>query len=297
MTHMIKQTLSLPLRLLLICTSLLLATQNIQASEPVFTFTAIPDADETRLKARFQKVADYLSKELGVPVEYLPVRSYPAAVTVFRNNQVQLAWFGGLTGVKARQLVAGSEAIAQGVEDPIFRSYIIAHNSTGLGYAQNLQNGLKGKSFTYGSKSSTSGRLMPAYFLQEHFKTEDESIFERIGFSGNHSRTIALVQSGAYQLGAVNFQVWDSELAAGTVDTSKVQVVWQTPPYPDYQWTVRGDVDQRFGAGFKERLTKALIAMKDPELLATFPRSGFIPASNADFEPIAKTAKQLKLLD
>jgi phosphonate transport system substrate-binding protein len=98
-------------------------------------------------------------------------------------------------------------------------------------------------------------------------------------------------------LGAVNFQVWDSELAAGTVDTSKVQVVWQTPPYPDYQWTVRGDVDQRFGAGFKEKLTKVLIAMKDPELLATFPRSGFIPASNADFEPIAKTAKQLNLLD
>ena len=93
-----------------------------------FTFTAIPDADESRLNARFGKVADYLSEQLGVDVKYIPVKSYPAAITAFRNDQVQLAWFGGLSGVQARELVEGSEAIAQGYEDQFFKTYIIANS-------------------------------------------------------------------------------------------------------------------------------------------------------------------------
>ena len=82
-----------------------------------FVFTAIPDQDETRLIERFTRIAEYLQRSLGLPVRYLPVKSYPASVTAFTNNQVQLAWFGGFTGVQARRAVPGSEAIAQGAED------------------------------------------------------------------------------------------------------------------------------------------------------------------------------------
>src|SRR5215472_6072318 len=100
--------------------------------KPAFVFTAIPDQDETRLVERFRRVADYLQGKLAVPVKYLPVKSYPAAVTAFINNQVQLAWFGGFTGVQARRQAAGSEAIAQGAEDAAFKSFIIANVKTGL---------------------------------------------------------------------------------------------------------------------------------------------------------------------
>ena len=86
----------------------LLATTVVAAD--TFVFTAIPDQDEARLMERFGKVATYLSKELGVEAKYVPVKSYAAAVTAFRNDQVQLAWFGGLSGVRARLLVDGSEA-------------------------------------------------------------------------------------------------------------------------------------------------------------------------------------------
>ncbi|MDH3282147.1 MAG: putative selenate ABC transporter substrate-binding protein, partial [Gammaproteobacteria bacterium] len=182
-----------------------------------FTFSAIPDEDESRLKERFDKVAVYLSQELGVDVQYVPVKSYAATVTAFRNNQVQLAWFGGLSGVRARLLVPGSQAIAQGVEDPEFRSYLIANAATGLTQSDGFPSGIKGRSFTFGSKGSTSGRLMPEFFIREHFNAAPDAIFSRVGFSGNHSRTIALVQSGAYEVGAVNFKVWDNELKAGKV--------------------------------------------------------------------------------
>lgn len=275
--------------------SLLVFAISAQASS--FTFTAIPDQDETRLMSRFGKVADYLSKQLGIEVNYVPVKSYAAAITAFRNNQVQLAWFGGLSGVQARLRVPGSEAIAQGYEDQFFKSYLIAHRSTGLATDSGLSEQLAGLSFTFGSKGSTSGRLMPEYFLRQQFKQAPEQLFSRVGFSGDHSRTIALVQSGAYQLGAVNYQVWESELAEGKIDPEQVKVIWETPTYPDYQWSIRGDIDQQFGPGFKLKVRQALLAMSDAELLASFPRSSFVEASNEDFAPVEQVARQLELID
>jgi phosphonate transport system substrate-binding protein len=262
-----------------------------------FTFTAIPDQDETQLKLRFDQVADYLSKELGVDVNYVPVKSYSAAVAAFRNNQVQLAWFGGLSGVQARRLVPGSQAIAQGFEDPSFKSYIIANSKTGLKAADTLPAAVADKTFTFGSKGSTSGRLMPEFFLREHYAKLPADTFKRVGFSGDHSRTIALVQSGAYDLGAVNYKVWERALAEGKVDPSKVAVIWTTPGYPDYQWTLRAELDAGFGEGFSANVQQALLGMKDENLLQAFPRASFIPATNADYDTIEKVGESIGLLD
>jgi len=265
-------------------------------SAATFTFTAIPDEDESRLRERFDKVAAYLSTQLSVDVKYVPVKSYSAAISAFRNNQVQLAWFGGLSGVRARHLVPDSLAIAQGIEDPLFKSYFIAHQSTGLAAAKNLPDTIKDLTFSFGSKGSTSGRLMPEYFLRQQFDLSPQQLFKRVGFSGNHSRTIALVQSGAWQLGVVNYKVWHNELNAGKIDLSKVKVIWTTPTYPDYQWTIRGDVKQEFGDDFITKVKAALLNMSDKNLLNSFPRQGFISADNQDYEPIKRVAKAIKLL-
>ena len=178
-------------------------------------------------------------------------------MSAFRNNQVQLAWFGGLSGVQARRLVPGSEAIAQVYKDQFFKSYIIANTRTGLKNSKNLTQDIAGKTFTYGSKGSTSGRLMPAFFIQQQLGQKPAELFSKTGFSGDHSRTIALVQAGAFDLGAVNYKVWENEVKAGKIDASKVRGIWETPTYPDYQWTVRGDVDKRYGEGTADKIRYA----------------------------------------
>ncbi|PVZ69704.1 putative selenate ABC transporter substrate-binding protein [Pelagibaculum spongiae] len=277
--------------------SILLSWFPLQVSAEVFTFTAIPDQDEQQLQKRFGKVAEYLSEQLGVEVRYIPVKSYAAAVSAFRNDQVQLAWFGGLSGVRARQLVPGSVAIAQGVEDQAFETWFIANKQTEIDASANLSEKLRGLRFTFGSKGSTSGRLMPEYYVRQQFNQAPEKVFSRVGFSGDHSRTIALVQAGAYQAGAVNFKVWQRELAEGKIDTSKVDVIWKTPAYPDYQWSVRGDIEQRWGKGFTDKLQQVLLNIKQPEILESFPRSGFIKADNSDYQPILDTAKNIGLID
>jgi len=275
---------------------MLLALTSLMFAK-TFTFTAIPDQDETQLKKRFAIFAQYLSKELNMDVKFIPVKSYSASIAAFRNNQVQLAWFGGLSGVKARLIVPNSLAIAQGVEDPNFHSYIIANTSTGIKKSNSLPKAIEGKNFTFGSKGSTSGRLMPEYFIREAFNKSPNKIFNKVGFSGNHSKTIALVQSGAYEVGAVNFKVWDRELKEGKIDTSKVKVIYKTPAYPDYQFTARGDLDKQFGAGFTQKLTNAILNIKDKKILDAFPRSGFIKATNKDFQPVLDVARKIGLVD
>ena len=105
------------------------------------------------------------------------------------------------------------------------------------------------------------------------------------------------VQAGAYQVGAVNYKVWETALAAGKIDTNKVNVIWETPVYPDYQWTIRAGVDTKFGKGFADKVQAVLLNMNSPELLNSFPRSSFVNADNQDFEPVLTVAKKIGLID
>ncbi len=282
---------------LFILTILLLFAFSLPAFAEVFRFTAIPDENTSRLKERFDSVARYLSNELGVEVEYIPVKSYSASVAAFKNNQVQLAWFGGLSGVKARRAVRDSVAIAQGEEDIQFVTYFIAHSSTGITPSKNFPLDIKGRTFTFGSKGSTSGRLMPEYFIRRHLNGAPQKVFKRVGFSGDHSKTIALVQSGSYEIGALNYKVWENEMKAGNIDPEKVRIIWKTPAYPDYNWTIRGDVENKFGKGFIKRVQDVLVNMDDRDLLDSFPRSRFITAENSLYKPILDTAVEIGIIE
>ncbi|WBU58339.1 putative selenate ABC transporter substrate-binding protein [Paracoccus sediminicola] len=284
------------LRAALTAAALVLAGLSLAGAQ-TFYFSAIPDEDDTALKTRFDRVAAYLEEELGVDVAFLPVKNYGASVTAFRNDQVQLAWFGGLTGVQARLATPGARAIAQGVEDQSFVTYFIANEATGLTPSESFPQEMRGHSFTFGAKTSTSGRLMPEYHLRQETGEAPEAFFDRVGFSGDHAQTLRLVASGAYEVGALNFSVYDKAVEDGLPEVETAPIIWKTPPYPDYNWTIRGDVDERFGEGFAERVQQALLDMDDPDLLASFPRSGFVPAENADYAPIEAVARELGLIE
>lgn len=260
---------------------------------------AIPDQDPEKLQRTYSQLADYLSAELGVPVEYRPVTDYAAAVTAFRVGDLDLVWFGGLTGVQARLQVEGAQAISQRDIDAEFHSVFIANTASGIEPFTEASGllALKGKSFTFGSESSTSGRLMPQYFLQEGGVALGDFRGEP-GFSGNHDATIKLVEAGTYEVGALNEQVWMSRLAEGAIDTTKVQVVWRTPAYFDYHWVIRPDVEARYGEGFVDRVQAALLKLDPavPEqqaILELFGAGSFIETTNANYADIEAIAREI----
>jgi len=263
----------------------------------VLKFTAIPDQNTTLLQERFAPMAAHLAEVLGVPVEYVPARDYQASVEMFRNGDVHLAWCGGLTGVQARAAVPGARAIAQGKADPEFYSYVIANAETGLEKSDDFPMGIRDLTFTFGSESSTSGRLMPEHFIRTLGGAAPEDFFTRpFGFSGSHDKTVELVESGRFQAGVVNSKVYDRRVAEGQTDPAVVKVIWETPRFADYNFTAHPALEELFGAGFIDKLQAALVGMDDPRLLSALPREAIIPASNDDFAGVAAVARELGMV-
>ena len=260
---------------------------------------AIPDQNPERLNRLYGALSRELSETLGVPVRYVPVSNYPAAVSAFRTGALDLVWFGGLTGVQARLQTPGARVLAQRDIDAKFTSVFIANGASGLRplKGQDQLKRLRGKRFTFGSESSTSGRLMPQHFLAQAGVTPDQ--FQgRPGFSGSHDATIALVQSGAYEVGALNSQVWKAQVEDGRADPAKVSVIWTTPTYVDYHWVARPNLNQRLGKGFTRRLKTALIELRPDTarrrtILELFGAWRFIPAQAKDYAAIETVGREL----
>lgn len=254
---------------------------------------AIPDQDPELLARNYGLLADHLGDELGIEVEYRPVTEYEAAVTAFKVGDLDLVWFGGLTGVQARLQVDGAAAIAQRDIDPEFTSVFIAGTDTGIEPVEDVADldQLAGRSFTFGSDSSTSGRLMPQFFLDQAGVTLDDFDGE-VGFSGSHDTTIELVESGTFEAGVLNSQVWESRVAEGAVDTDAVQVVLETPEYYDYHWVARPELDE----DLQSRIVDALQALDpdDPDdaaILEFFGAEAFIPTEDANYVQIEQVAR------
>ena len=294
-THNWKFALALPILLLALAFSS--ACGGGEDSTQTLYIGGIPDQETSLLVRRFDGFADYLSDKLGVPVEYKPSIDYAAVVTGFANGDVHLAWFGGLTGVQARKQSPGAKAIVQRPRDTEFVSaYIVQADLP----AQELQD-LAGLTFTFGSINSTSGHLMPRHFLVQAGIDPDSDLNGLPNFSGSHDTTWKLVESGSFQAGALNQAVWENAVSGNRVDTSKVRQLAITPPYFDYNWTVRGDLDESFGGGFTQKIQDALLSMHldstQADLLEAFQTNSFVASKNDNYAAIESVAKSLGMLE
>ena len=276
-------------------TVLVAACSGAGDSQRTFNIAGIPDQSASRLARRYDALTEYLTRRLGVEVKYVPTVDYAATVAAFKHGDVHMAWFGGLTGVQARRLVPGSEAIAQRPRDAEFHSKLIVQSELDVHSLQDLS----GLTFTFGSESSTSGHLMPWFFLVEAGVEPERDFKSKPNFSGSHDKTWKLVESGAFQAGALSEAVWEAAVEQGRVDTSKVRVFYTTPSYFDYNWTVRGDVDDIFGSRFRARVQQALLAIGEGqrEILGLYSASGFVETSNENYAAILEVARSLEIIE
>lgn len=275
------------------------AAGDTDGEDAVLTIGGIPDQDKATLERKFSMIADYLSEETGLEVGYVPSTDYAAVVAAFRRGDIQLAWYGGLTGVQARARVEGAEAIAQRPRDAEFHSrFVVNAEHEDVDELADLE----GLSFTFGSESSTSGHLMPRHFLLEAGIDADEDFEGEPNFSGSHDRTYKLVESGAFDAGALNEAVWEAAVSEGKVDTEKVRDFFTTPAYFDYNWTIHPTVDETFGEGTADEIRDAFLALELgrsdhlDELLELWNAEGFIATETENYETIRDVAEQLGII-
>lgn len=261
------------------------------AEEPL-RVSAIPDESPTELLRKFEPLGKYLEQQLGRPVKFTPVTDYAATVEGLAAGKLDLVWYGGFTFVQARRRTGNAIPLVQREEDAHFHSKFIVPAAS---KAQRLQD-LKGASFAFGSVSSTSGHLMPRYFLLQNGIDPDKD-FAKVAYSGAHDVTAKWVEAGKVDAGALNESIWQRLLDEKKIDPSKVRVLWTTPDYHDYNWTVRGDLDPKL----VERIRAAFLALDyaNPEqrkILDLQRTRKFIPTRPENYAGTEQAARSAGLL-
>ncbi len=262
-------------------------------AEQVLKISTIPEEAATEQIRKFEPLANYLSKAVGMKVEFTPVSDYPAAVEALANKKVDLVWLGGFTHIQASIRSGGKVIpIAQRVEDTKFQSVFIAKTNSGIKTLQDM----KGKQVSFGSQSSTSGHLMPRNFLLEA-GLEPEKAFKRVAFSGAHDATIASVVSGKVDAAALDITVWKKFVDANKVDTNDVNVFYTTPTYYNYNWTVHQDMPEQL----RKKIQQALFDL-DPavpehaEILKLNRATRYIDTKPENYKGLEAAARSAGLL-
>ena len=263
-----------------------------QAQETVIRVSGIPDENPTELARKYKPLVDQLQKHLGVKVVYVPVIDYGAAVSALGAGKIDFAWLGGFTFVQARLRTHGKVVpIVQRAEDAKFTSRFITTDP-----AVHKLSDLRGKTFVFGAPSSTSGSLMPRYYLQQA-GIHPEKDFKTVAYSGAHDATVAYVAAGKAQAGVLNTSVWSKLVEEKKVDPAKVRVFYTTPPYHDYNWTVRSDLSP----ALIQKITHAFLQLNparpaDRQIMEQQRASKFIPTTSSNYDTIEKAARSAGLL-
>jgi phosphonate transport system substrate-binding protein len=266
---------------------------GVAQAQQVLRVTAIPDEAPTELARKFSPLGRYLQGRLNMPIEWTPVTDYAAAVEALVNGKVDLAWFGGFTFVQA-SVRSGRQVIplVQRAEDQNFRSVFITGAASGIHTLAEL----KGRTFSFGSQSSTSGHLMPRSYLLQAGIDPDRDL-RRVSYSGAHDATIAAVAGGKVDAGAVNISVWDKFVADGKVDPAQVSVFYTTPTFYDYNWSVSA----KMPAALRDQLRQAFLDLtpdtpEGKEILGLQRASRFVPTRPENYQGIEAAARSAGLL-
>ncbi len=268
------------------------STFRHETTPSVLHVGVLPDESTEALHQRYDPLLAHLSAEVGFNLKLVPSSDYGELVRMFRDHEVDLAYFGGLTFVQAH-IFYHAEALVMRDVDTRFTSWFLIKNDEP---AHELAD-FKGKVFTFGSRLSTSGHLMPRHFMQTRQQIIPEEFFAEVRYSGTHDKTAYLVRDGKVDLGVANSEIIRTMLRDGRLKENEIRVLHETPPYPDYVWAVHDHLDE----GVKTQLRDAFLGLDADDavhakILAGMGAGAFLPAGTSDFLPLMEIAEALGLL-
>jgi phosphonate transport system substrate-binding protein len=259
-------------------------------SQPVLRVAMIPSTDPGKIVRESQPLVTYLEKETGSRVELVVPTNYAAVVEAIANDRVDIAYLGGFTFVQASQR-AGVQPLVQRERDQNFHSVFITQPGTAIGALGDL----KGHTFAFGDVNSTSGHLMPAYYMRE--AGIDPGALAKTLYSGGHDATALAVANRKVDAGAMDELVLGNMLKSGKVLDSQVKVFYTTPPFFDYVWVARKGLDQKLQDGFAAAFLKLDASNTDNKvLLDLLNATKYVRAENSNYDKLRQAARAEGLL-
>jgi phosphonate transport system substrate-binding protein len=250
----------------------------------------VPNISPQEQEARYEPLGDYLSVQLGREVELVVPTSYPAVVEAMTSGELDLAYFGGLTYVQARNQADVTPLVTEinpRTGDTTYHSIIVVPDESDIQEVEEIE----GRTFAFGSANSTSGSLYPAIMLQEagiDYRTDLEEFI----YTGGHDATAQAISNGGVDAGGVEDRILYRLEDEGAVDEETIRVIEESDPIEGYPWAVRAAISDEL----KEQIAQAFLDIEDPALLDLLRAQGYQRVEPEDYDYVEERARELGLL-
>ncbi|UAA37124.1 phosphate/phosphite/phosphonate ABC transporter substrate-binding protein [Paraneptunicella aestuarii] len=259
-------------------------------SKGTIRVSIVPDQEPDIIRERVKNFMAYLEKETGYKFEVIVPTEYQQTLVMFLQKNVDMAWFGGYTFVKASQMGNAVPLISRAA-DAEFKSVVIVRSDSPYTTLFDL----KDKRFSFGSRLSTSAHLMPRAFFKR-VQIEPESFFSQVEYSGAHDKTVEWVNNGKIDAGVLNPLVLQSMHLDGRIDPTKIRVIWRSPSYQDYVWAVQPTMGEDLINKIRDAFLKLSYSNeKDKQLLNDMSAHHYVPVGNADFSVLSQIIDELDM--
>lgn len=250
----------------------------------------IPNENPEEVEAQYQPLEDYLKKEIGREVELSVPTTYNAVVEAMVSGELDLAYFGGLTYVQARQRADVHPLFTEvnpRTGTTKYRSVIIVPAGSDVRKVEDLE----GEDFAFGSVSSTSGSLYPAIMLNQaglDYRTD----LGEVVYTGGHDTTAQAVANGRVAAGGLEDRILYDLQEEGIIEKDKVRVIDESEPIEGYPWVVRDDLPDKD----ERALTDAYLNIEDPKLLDLLRAEDYEKVEAGDYDYVEEQARKLDLI-
>jgi phosphonate transport system substrate-binding protein len=245
------------------------------------------------LKQMWEPFLDDMSKAIGVKVNGFYATDYAGIIEAQRFNKVQIAWYGNKAAIDAVDRASG-EVFVQFIDldgTPGYYSYIITHKDSGItSLDQVLKNG-KDYSFGIGDPQSTSGTLVPTYYVFTMNRLDPKTHFKVIR-SSNHEGNFLAVLNRQVDVATSNSEMTGKMKEKSPEKLEQIRILWTSPLIPRDPLVWRKDLP----ADLKKKIQDFMVGYgkdeREKEILKNMYRlAGFKASSDAQLLPI----RQLEL--
>lgn len=263
------------------------------SDENTFVIGLIPEQHIFHQLERYEPLANYLAKKVGMRIRLHVLPRYGNLIDNFVSAGMDGAFFGSFTYAMAHSKL-GVEVLARpenldGVST--YHGLIFVRRDSGIRTAE----GMKGKRFAFVDKATTAGYLLPMEYFKENGIKNYKSYLKEAYFTGTHEDAINDVLNRKADIGAAKNTVYDRMAKDEARINKELVILKKSPDVPENGLAVKKDLD----GTIKKRLKEALLTMhEDPEgkeVLKRFGARRFIETTDKNYEPVFKYAQEIGL--
>ncbi|UOR10833.1 phosphate/phosphite/phosphonate ABC transporter substrate-binding protein [Halobacillus amylolyticus] len=260
-----------------------------EQSGETFTIGVIPAQTEGSMDNAMNKLQSILNEKLNREVKVEVYPDYNGVVEAMNYDKIDMSYLGPLTYVIAHQKSGAKAIITQLIDgEPFYHSYIITHSDHPWNSLDEMLQKPEEVAFAFGDPNSTSGTLVPSIELEERgvYQSTENHKFKSVRYTGSHDASALAVQNKQVDAAAIDSAIFNQLVESGKIDEEQLRVIWKSDKIFQYPWAVHKDTDQET----INKLQEAFLGIEDQEILDAFGATGFIKASNEDYENIKQAA-------